>query len=563
MKNSFAFLRLWVFCSALALLAGVSVAAQAASKAPERSGKTFDRAAERAQRAEIHQWLMSEQVDLGRSNPVNVPVSEAERLEIDTARGEVPERVGITKSVSRGVAFADVNLKSLKGAVLGRETGALKETDDGGYVFTAALSSPEATGIRVHFTGFRLPDNAGVYLYTEDGQVFGPYTGRGPLGDGEFWSHTLIGDEITLQLRHVGPASNADLASTSFNIAGLAHLRPRFLGGPCSYNEPCIVNLACATNVDDAVADAKNAVAHMQWISGPYIYMCSGGLLADTDTNTQIPLFLTANHCISRGKDAKSMEAFFQLTTSECSTTCDSVLKTRQDHPASLRTLGATIRATNRTGDYTLLELSEPAPGGSTFLGWDSEVDVANADGTGLFRISHPAGAPQSYSEHVVDTSYGTCSSWPRGNWIYSRDIYGATEGGSSGSPVVNTAGEVVGQLSGGCGTDVYNTCSSTDETTSNSEFNATVDGAFAAYYSDIAPILSPGSEPPPPSCTPTEVTEVSCTDGVDNDCDGKVDALDPDCASEQLLPSGAACTDNAQCLSGNCKGKPGSKVCK
>jgi len=44
---------------------------------------------------------------------------------------------------------------------------------------------------------------------------------------------------------------------------------------------------------------------------------------------------------------------------------------------------------------------------------------------------------------------------------------------------------------------------------------------------------------PPPPACTPTEPSEVSCADGVDNDCDELVDCDDADCAT------GPAC----QCL--------------
>jgi hypothetical protein len=33
-----------------------------------------------------------------------------------------------------------------------------------------------------------------------------------------------------------------------------------------------------------------------------------------------------------------------------------------------------------------------------------------------------------------------------------------------------------------------------------------------------------------PPTCTPTEPTEVTCDDGIDNDCDTLIDAADPDC---------------------------------
>ena len=51
------------------------------------------------------------------------------------------------------------------------------------------------------------------------------------------------------------------------------------------------------------------------------------------------------------------------------------------------------------------------------------------------------------------------------------------TDGGSSGSPVVNASDQVVGQLSDACDTNVN---------------NATVDGAFAFYFASVQPILAP-----------------------------------------------------------------------
>jgi hypothetical protein len=168
-----------------------------------------------------------------------------------------------------------------------------------------------------------------------------------------------------------------------------------------------------------------------------------------------------------------------------------------------------------------------------------------------------------------VDTSAPTCGGWPRGNWIYSRDTLGATEGGSSGSPVLNASGEIVGQLSGGCGTNVNVNCDAVN--------NATVDGAFAAYYSDVAPILDPAGgctdADGDGSCVPDDCNDANaavhpgaaevCSDGIDNDCDGATDAADGDCSTCDLLPRGASCSDNSQCCSGNCKGKPGRKTCR
>ncbi|HEY3177147.1 MAG TPA: hypothetical protein VGK94_15445 [Candidatus Polarisedimenticolia bacterium] len=81
----------------------------------------------------------------------------------------------------------------------------------------------------------------------------------------------------------------------------------------------------------------------------------------------------------------------------------------------------------------------------------------------------------------------GNCSSWPRGERIYSRDIVGGIAGGRSGSPIINASSQIAGQLSGTCGLNPGSSCSS-----GPGEDNATVDGAFAFYFSSGQPILNP-----------------------------------------------------------------------
>jgi V8-like Glu-specific endopeptidase len=177
--------------------------------------------------------------------------------------------------------------------------------------------------------------------------------------------------------------------------------------------------------------------------------------------------------------------------------------------------------ATGSSGDFSLVRLSSTptTPDGvATYLGW-STTAVANTNNPPLFRISHPSGAPQAYTEHRVDTSAGTCRRLNRGTYIYSRDTLGATEGGSSGSPVVNGSGQVVGQLFGACGFNLNDVCDAAS--------NATVDGAFAAYFNNVAPFLNPS--------------------GGGGGCS----------------PVGASCTVNSDCCSNSCKGKTGAKTCK
>ena len=129
------------------------------------------------------------------------------------------------------------------------------------------------------------------------------------------------------------------------------------------------------------------------------------------------------------------------------------------------------------------MTLNTSPPVGSVFLGWTS-TPVANTNGVPLHRVSNPNFGPQVYSEQTVSTSAPTCTGWPRGERIYSRTTLGGTDGGSSGAPVVNASNQVVGQLSGACGTNVGDPCDHVN--------NATVDGAFAYYWNSVRPYLAP-----------------------------------------------------------------------
>ncbi len=504
----------------LALLACLTVGAAPLAAGPAeaftvRSAQPFDGAALARERAELHAQLVAEQAAPGLDRPILVRVGAEERaLLASPATGERKLLVGISKPVGAAFDFAGLDLAA--GTARTMPYGAVRPTADGGFVWSARVRAEGATAVRLRLTGLALPRGYELYVYNPGGQAFGPYRAR---GTGELWSHTLFGPEAIVQLRHRPAAADRTAGAPAFRIEEVGYVGPRFLlparlgwGAEfgeafCSFNEPCVLNAECP-GTDPAVNAARDAVAHILFPSGGFLYICSGGLLADTDAMTDRPLFLTANHCISKNNEATGMEAFFQFTT-PCGDAC------YDPEGVVPSTLGAVILSKGKRSDYTLMELNEPAPGGSAFLGWNSTA-VAFTNGMPLYRISHPAGAPQAYSAQQVDTTKGTCGGWPRGNYIYSTDTVGGTEGGSSGSPVVNGAGQVVGQLTGACGTNVGDPC--------DAESNATVDGAFAAYFSAVQPILDPN-----PSCA----------------------------------PAGASCTVDADCCSNKCKGPPGGKTCR
>ncbi|HEX5718051.1 MAG TPA: trypsin-like peptidase domain-containing protein, partial [Thermoanaerobaculia bacterium] len=218
--------------------------------------------------------------------------------------------------------------------------------------------------------------------------------------------------------------------------------------------------------------------------------------------------------CISSSGEASSVETYFDYQTTCSSPNCT------QPYNNPGETIGSTLVAGSSNTDVTLLRLAT-APttpdGVVAYLGWNS-TPVANTNNLPLYRISHPRGSPQAYTEGVVDTTKGTCRTLNRGNFIYSRDTLGGTEGGSSGSPVVNGSSQIVGQLYGACGTNVNDSCDAAS--------NATVDGAFAVSFNILAAHLNPGSG---------------------GGCSAK----------------GASCTINSQCCSNKCAGPTGGKTCK
>jgi len=570
---------------------------------PLRTAPTVDREALKAENEGLHAWLMAEQVVAGVERPLSVQLSAKDFAEIEFATSEGfaegPEamRVGVVKPVGASFALSDVPF------------GAVARTPEGGRVWSAALRSEGAFGVRIYFDNFWLPPDTELYLFNEAGKVAGPYMGAGPFDTGEFWSHMVFGETVYLQVRQYGPSKIGRMHQTYFDIVEVGHVGQQmgaslhaFAKSFCDYNATCVENGDCYSQVS-IVDPARNAVAHMQYVKRPYVYVCSGGLLNNA-SNDRTPYFLTANHCISRDREAETLETYFQWT-SPCGEECP----TQWVDPVGVPSmLGSSVVATNKTGDYSLLLLNGVVPSGVDFLGWTTD-EVAYSDGETLYRISHPAAAPQAYSTHDVDATAGTCSSWPRGSWIYSRDVVGATQGGSSGSPVVNSQGLVVGQLSGACGTNLDDDCDAVN--------NATVDGAFASYYSEVAQWLGSPTECEDldgdgydaawcggPDCNDDNpainpgATEI-CDDNVDNNCDGQIDegcgitcdndgdgfegsqcggddcddsdffvnpgateicedGIDNDCDGfddicPTCTPTGDACTTNAECCSGRC----------
>lgn len=466
----------------------------------ETSAGQFDGEAYISKQQDLYDWLLAEAPAMSPDSIMTVRLTADETASIETDKNDCVDcgvrrkiKVALVKSLGLQVNFSGLEFQSIQDSAELYSGGMLQATPEGGITWTAAVESENSTALRIHLTNFSLPEDAALYVFNMFGEAFGPYTGKGINNNGDFWTNTVAGPVAYVQLRYSGAISERDLQNIRFDIAGVLHAGSRFMAtmrpgedeledvsSPnrfCKDNVRCVEDAKCYTSSTWApIENVRKAIAHMYFVDGGSGYICSGGLVADKNTGSQIPYFLTANHCIGTQSVASTLECYWQYWTSSCGASCYNPY-----YGAVPRTDGATLLKTGAAGDFTLMRLSEAPPAGSVFLGWTNQ-DVAYTANVQLYRISHPKGSPQAYSQHKVDTQYTNSGCWPRGEAIYSRDVIGQTEGGSSGSPVCNASGQIVGQLSGACG-QWWRNCKP-------SAF-VTVDGNFAYYYNQVSQWLN------------------------------------------------------------------------
>ena len=436
----------------------------------------------------LYQMLIAQAVDRGADSAVSLPLSDDEIYELMVA--PQTDQVGITRIVNLDVDLAPAVVYAGKKPMdLGFGAAVRRERD---LIWTGQVISQDATAMRLHFEDFDLPEGVEVFVFNDDGEAHGPYTGRGVYDQGSFWSDAMFGEVAWVQVRV--PAATKE--PVTFVISEVAHFGPRFFIGQAKRNhrlgkscesggvDSCVENAMCEDN--SIIDDATDAIAHYTFQEdGGGWKMCSGGLIADSDASTSYPYFLTAYHCISSESEAQSITAYFDFTTANA---CHSLTDWCGLNLTWAPTVsGASLMATGgsyENGDYALLKLNSKPSGRNIYLG-SNAADYSDNEGVTVYRVSHPNGYPQAWSTSTISTTLSTCSgsydlSRPKFVWSYRDE--GGTMGGSSGAPLLNWQGKVVGNLSGGC---VADTDCGTNKRVRDGSFHY-------AFYRNLRPFLYP-----------------------------------------------------------------------
>jgi len=328
-------------------------------------------------------------------------------------------------------------------------------TVEGGRVWRTVISCPGAQTINLLLSDFFLPEGGTLYLYDFNrSNKIGAYTAKNNRIEKELGTELIHGESIIVE--YFEP--NTALGQGSFVISNVIHgyrslnTIQKELERGLNDSGACNVDVNCP--LGDDWDDQIRSVA-MIVVGGSGI--CSGALINNTCEDGRF-LFLTANHCL--GGSTASWSFRFNWESPEGTESCATFAGSTNPGPPYDQTAnGATVLANAGGSDFALLEIDNMTDENATewnvyFAGWDRSDLETVTEATG---IHHPSGDLKKICREDNDP-YHDFAAGAQVWWIDDWD-QGVTEPGSSGSPLFDQQGRIIGQLYGGAAA-----CSGTDD---------------------------------------------------------------------------------------------------
>ena len=331
------------------------------------------------------------------------------------------------------------------------EFGEWTNLDEGGRIWRAGVKSRDAHGLSVQFEDFNLPEGARMFIYSADYKhIIGAFTSFNNHESGIFSTQLIPADEVIIE--YFEPQETQD---QPFRITGVLHAYRMVPGAESISREfgdsdSCQININCSEG--NNWQDEKRGVARILVFEGNEAGWCTGSLVNNTAQDCT-PYFLTALHCgVSASVSNMNQWIFyFNYESAGCSN------GTSGQVPNNTMTGCARIADSGDGGgdsgsDYLLVEINNDVPQSYNpyFNGWRRN-NVTSASGV---SIHHPSGDIKKISTY---TSSLSSVSWggPSGThwmvqWSATSNGHGVTEGGSSGSPIFDNQGLIIGTLTGG-----------------------------------------------------------------------------------------------------------------
>ncbi len=336
--------------------------------------------------------------------------------------------------------------------------------EDGLSQWKLEVESRGAVSLNLGFETYKMPP--GGVLTISDSRGKGTpleFSDQDNEDHNELWTPILRTDRLLIDLKIPTEFENALALNLTKVNHGFRDANPIKEKIGNSRSQACQIDVICsaADNSNfgpliDLYRDQISSVAAYTLLG---IDTCSG-VLINNARNDRRPFFLTADHCGITPQNASSMVVFWNFENSRCRTPGSAASGGNGDGPINQFNSGAIFRAASEPSDFCLVELDDAVPTQFEiyFAGWDrrdvlpSNTVAIHHPGVSEKRISFDLDSPRR-TNLFRDPIAPNGTHLRIGNWEF-----GATEGGSSGSPLFSPAGLIVGQLHGGasaCGNNL------------------------------------------------------------------------------------------------------------
>ena len=319
---------------------------------------------------------------------------------------------------------------------------------DGGQLWRLEVHSPGARSLNFLFDQFYLPEGGELFIYTPDHEVvLGSFNHTNNKPYNKFSTTVIKGSTAIFEYYNPPTDDNVQIQFSQI-VHGYRDFYNKELK---DYDD----SGACNNNVNCSEAsewqNQKRAVAMI--IEGGS-RSCSGAMINNTSGDNS-PYLLTAYHCgqsfFTGELEVDIIENWifmFNYESPDC---------TNQDGPTNQTISGCTIKASGQSSDFLLVELSSTPPESyDVYLaGWNKENIPANS----VTTIHHPSGDIKKITFDNTGVSSSNSGGPLNTHWEISEWEDGTTEGGSSGSPLFDSDGYIIGNLTGGTAS-----CSSSTE---------------------------------------------------------------------------------------------------